>query len=94
MVWGLENPEYLYQQGMHELLVPIIYLRESESIYSSGYNTNKYEIHEIFNPIYLEHDCYLYFKCLIDNMKVIYNSTKHNEKKDMKNKLSIILFYY
>lgn len=91
MIWALENDDYLYQQGMHELLAPIIYLRESESIYSSGHTTDKYEIHDIFNPLYLEHDCFLYFNHLMENMKIIYNSTKENNKKDMKNKVSIYL---
>jgi hypothetical protein len=77
-LWAKENPDTSYRQGMHELLAPFVlvftrdskHLEKSASAELSSEEERSVEIlRNVFNPKYLEHDCYIAFERLMIKMK-------------------------
>jgi len=70
------NQDVSYRQGMHELLAPILWVVDKESIPSSnGYAVENGEdtiIKQTLNADYVEHDTFALFSALMKAAKVYY----------------------
>jgi TBC1 domain family protein 5 len=75
------NQDVSYRQGMHELLAPILWVVDKESIPgSNGYATENGEdmiIRQTLNADYVEHDTFALFSALMKDAKVYY---EYNEE--------------
>jgi len=69
------NQDVSYRQGMHELLAPILWVVDKESIPSSGYAVDNGEdtiIKQTLDADYVEHDTFALFSLLMKAAKVYY----------------------
>jgi len=71
------NPDVGYRQGMHEVLAPVLWVVERESVDAARYDKATKELGdegllEMFDSRYIEHDTFTLFGLVMQNAKSFY----------------------
>lgn len=88
-IYARQNPQLSYKQGMHELLAPIIYLTERESIdvqsvkkeFSEEWKPEYDTLSVIIDKKYVEHDSFAVFLHLMNLVKPWFHSDLPGSKR-------------
>lgn len=70
------NPDIAYRQGMHELLAPILWVVERDSIEQSP-STEDFVLCQVCDSRFVEHDTFTLFGLVMQNAKSFYEQAAH-----------------
>ena len=69
-IWTKLNPDVGYRQGMHELLAPVLWVVERDSI---GADEGGPPLHQVLDVRYVEHDTFTLFAEIMNSAKSFYD---------------------
>lgn len=73
-IWSKLTPEIGYRQGMHELLAPLLWTVDFDSLPSSA-DTTESLAHLVLSREHVEHDTWQLFSALMKSAKIFYDFT-------------------
>lgn len=90
-VYSKLNPDVGYRQGMHELLAPIVWVLDRDSVQQPADSPTDDEeeslMLEILDPKYVEHDSFSLFLCVMQTARFYY---EHGESRPADGKIDVI----
>ncbi|KAJ5174944.1 uncharacterized protein N7482_000821 [Penicillium canariense] len=92
-VYSKLNPDVGYRQGMHELLAPILWVIDRDSIECPDQGAASYTDEEgrlmldLLNTKFVEHDSFTLFLCVMQTARIYY---EHGETKTANNQIDVI----
>jgi TBC1 domain family member 5 len=79
-VWCKLNPDIGYRQGMHELLAPILWVVDEDSVDKDGKGG---DLADLLDHEYIEHDSFTMFSTLMQTAKSFYEpASKSDDGED------------
>ncbi|KAF3386153.1 TBC1 domain family member 5 [Penicillium rolfsii] len=92
-VYSKLNPDVGYRQGMHELLAPILWVVDRDSIEHPAEGTSRSTVKEdslmldLLNTSFVEHDSFTLFLCVMQTARIYY---EHGETKSANGQIDVI----
>ncbi|KAJ5684428.1 uncharacterized protein N7477_000773 [Penicillium maclennaniae] len=90
-VYSKLNPDVGYRQGMHELLAPILWVIDRDSIQPDliGPKGNKEDASmlDLLDPKFVEHDSFTLFLCVMQTARIYY---EHSETRSANGEINVI----
>ncbi|KAJ5492766.1 hypothetical protein N7539_001512 [Penicillium diatomitis] len=86
-VYSKLNPDVGYRQGMHELLAPIVWVIDRDSLERSSENGEDVLMQDVLDSQYIEHDSFTLFLCVMQTARVFY---EHGETKSANGQVDVI----
>jgi TBC1 domain family member 5 len=80
-VWCKLNPDVGYRQGMHELLAPILWVVDDDSL-DKDENKKGGDLTYLLDQEYMEHDSFTIFSSLMQTAKTFYEPASKSEEKE------------
>jgi TBC1 domain family member 5 len=80
-VWCKLNPDVGYRQGMHELLAPVLWVVDDDSL-DSEEKKKVAPLTDLLDPKYIEHDSFAIFSSLMQTAKSFYEPASKSEEKE------------
>jgi TBC1 domain family protein 5 len=72
-VWCKLNPDIGYRQGMHEILAPLVWVLEADSVETTTTELNHTSVvGEVVDHSYVEHDAFTLFARIMQTAKSFY----------------------
>lgn len=89
-VYSKLNPDVGYRQGMHELLAPILWVIDRDSIQCST-NTSEHDgnalMLNLLDSNFVEHDSFTLFLCVMQTARIYY---EHSESSSSNGQVDVI----
>lgn len=84
-IYSKLNPDVGYRQGMHELLAPILWVIDRDSVHSEP-NENSLML-KLLDSNFVEHDSFTLFLCVMQTARVYY---EHSESSSSNGQVDVI----
>jgi TBC1 domain family member 5 len=78
-VWCKLNPDVGYRQGMHELLAPILWVVDNDSLAEEKMDS---DLKNLLDQQYIEYDSFTIFSSLMQTAKAFYEPASKSEEKE------------
>jgi TBC1 domain family protein 5 len=79
-VWCKLNPDVGYRQGMHELLAPVLWVVDDDSVRNE--EAGKGLLADLLDPNYVEHDSFTIFSSIMQTAKTFYEPASGSDEKE------------
>lgn len=90
-VYSKLNPDVGYRQGMHELLAPILWVFDRDSVQRPAGRSIEDEeeslMLDMLDPKFVEHDSFSLFLCVMQTARIYY---EHGESRSGNGKIDVI----
>lgn len=90
-VYSKLNPDVGYRQGMHELLAPILWVIDRDSVQRpsdrSANDEGESLMMDALDPQFVEHDSFTLFLCVMQTARIYY---EHGESRSSIGKIDVI----